>query len=402
MPISALSVRMGIMDRKAVFVRTSAGDAESSGKTANLYSAIKRVLVMVDGSSTFGEVSKRVAPSLRDSLDEMFRELEKGGYIQEKEQKVKAGSVPKMATPLKMAVPPKMAVPKMSAPPKAIELPTVSAPARMEAPQKPSPSVNKPESDGGGDLDFMDEFFASTPAQLAAGAAEEAKLKAQQEAEAILRKAEQDAARIREEAERAKQLAAAEILVREEQARRAKQEAEAARVKAEQEAEQAHARLEAARLKAEQEARAHLEEAARMQQQAEAERIKATALAQAAARAREEAEKLAQQQAADRQAAQAAPSEAKLDPFFVFEPFNIQTPSQPSAAPPKSRAHSRSSQRSSWIPLLSIRPRSHLCRLPHSPRSARPILPKPAPPKPSKAMKTANRQSNPCRRSPNR
>ena len=282
------------MDSKAVFVRTSKGEDESSGKTANLYSAIKRVLLMVDGAATFGEISKRAAPSMRDSLDEMFQELEKGGLIHDK---AKVVNIPKMSVPPKMSFTPKMSIPKMT------------VPYKVTVPPKTAPPINKPAEQAGGELDFMDEFFASTPAQLVAEAANAeklkagdeakskneingAKLKAQQEAEAILLKAEQDAVRIREEAERTKQRAAAEISAREEQARRAKENAEAARVKAEQEA-----------------------------------------------KAREQAEKLARQQASDRQTTQAAQSvpeikpapEIKLDPFFIFDPFQIPTafPSAP-------------------------------------------------------------------------
>lgn len=381
------------MDNKAVFVRTSKGEDEISGKTAKLYSAIKRVLLMVDGDSTFGEISKRAAPSLRDSLDEMFEELKKGGFIHDK---AKAGNIPRMSVPPKTFVPPRMSVPP-----------------NMIVPHKTPPETDKPAEKAGGDLDFMDEFFALTPAQLMAEAAKTGKhieeegakpqqdtnvekLKAQQEAEENLRKAEQDAAMVREKAER------------EEKARRAREEAEAIRKKAAQEAEQLHIELEANRLREEKEALARadaaakerleaaakaqqqaeadrmkaareavlareaaeriarlereaakvrLEEEARAQQRAEAERIKAAqeaALAQEAAEriariereaaaARAEAERLAKQRASEQPpkkttgyAPETNPApEIKLDPFFVFDQFDLPAPS---AAPPKKTA----------------------------------------------------------------
>ena len=102
----------------------------------------------------------------------------------------------------------------------------------MIVPHKTPTEADKPVERTGGDLDFMGEFFASTPAQIMVDAAktrkhteekestpqqdtDDRKLKSPQEAEEILRTAEQDAARIREEAER------------EEKSRRAREEAEA-------------------------------------------------------------------------------------------------------------------------------------------------------------------------------
>lgn len=70
------------MDNKTVFVKTRKGEDEIRGKTANLYSDIKRALMMIDGSSTLGEISKRAVPSLRRTLDEMIKELAVGGFIQ--------------------------------------------------------------------------------------------------------------------------------------------------------------------------------------------------------------------------------------------------------------------------------------------------------------------------------
>src|SRR3990167_10035782 len=95
------------MDNKTLFIRTSKGEDEARSKTALLAGDIKRALVMVDGIATFGEISKRAAPSLRGVLDEMLKELEKGGFIQDK---AKASNIPRMIVPPKMSVPAKKPV----------------------------------------------------------------------------------------------------------------------------------------------------------------------------------------------------------------------------------------------------------------------------------------------------
>ena len=95
------------MDNKTLFIRTSKGEDEVRSKTSHLAGDIRRALVMVDGIATFGEISKRAAPSLRGVLDEMFKELEKGGFIQ---NKAKAGNIPRIVVPPKMAVPAKKPV----------------------------------------------------------------------------------------------------------------------------------------------------------------------------------------------------------------------------------------------------------------------------------------------------
>ena len=261
------------MDNKTLFIRTSKGEDEARSKTALLAGDIKRALVMVDGIATFGEISKRAAPSLRGVLDEMFKELEKGGFIQ---NKAKAGNIPRIVVPPKMAVPAK-----------------------------------KPVEDVDEELDFTAAFRPPSREAMAAEAAKakaEADAKAKQEAEtAKLKKAQQEAARLKAEQEAAK--------AREEAEQRARQEAEAARIKAEQEAAKAKAEAEA-RAKEEAERRAREEaEAARLkaQQEAEAARIKAEqeaakAKAEAEARAREEAERRAREEAE----AKKADEEARL------------------------------------------------------------------------------------------
>ena len=206
------------MDNKTIFARTSKGEDEMQSRTSHLPGDIKRALLMVDGSATFGEISKRAAPSMRAGLGKMFEELEKSGFIQDKAM---AGKTPKMAVPPKMVVPTKMA----------------------------TPHKKQAVDDDAGELDFMSGFTASPPEaptaeavkaeKLRAEAEEKSKqeiaaekIKAQREAAAILLKAEQEAARIREVT-----------------ARRAKEEAETTRLKAEQEARKVR---ESTRIKQEQ------------------------------------------------------------------------------------------------------------------------------------------------------
>ena len=334
------------MDNKTIFVRTSKGEDETQSRTSHLPGDVKRALLMVDGSATFGEISKRAAPSMRAGLGKMFEELEKSGFIQDKAM---IGKIPKVAVPPKMVVPTKMV----------------------------TPHKKEPVDDDAGELDFMSGFTASPPEaptaeavkaeKLRAEAEEKSKqeiaaekIKAQREAAAILLKAEQEAARIREVT-----------------ARRAKEEAEITRLKAEQEARKVRDELEAARLKTEQESKLRLEGAARERQQAEAARLiaeqearkvhdeleelvaarlkaeqetklrlEAAAKAHArikaeedAAKAREAAELIAKQQreaaqareAAGAQAAhttEAAPAAKKSD-AFAFNSFHVDEPQHP-------------------------------------------------------------------------
>ncbi|MFZ2301466.1 MAG: AsmA-like C-terminal region-containing protein [Gallionella sp.] len=249
------------MDSRAIFSKTNKGEDEARGKTAFLSGDIKRALLMVDGTSTFGEIGRRAAPSLRNALEEMFKNLEKSGFIQDK---AKAGNIPRMAIPPKMAAP-------------------IKKPAFDESAEE---------------LDFTTAFIAPSPAELARQHAEEAKLKAQQEAEAAKQKVEQEAARARAEKARAEAEA------------KAKQQAEAARLKAEAEAK-AKQQAEAARIKAEAEARREIE-AARLKAQKEAEeaRLKAE---QEAAKVRQEAEIAKQKALAEARAREEAERRAKAE-----------------------------------------------------------------------------------------
>jgi len=245
------------MDSRTIFAKTSKGEDEAHSKTMHLSGDIKRALLMVDGVSTFGEISKRAAPSLRNILEEMLGNLEKSGFIQDK---AKIGNIPKMVVPPKMAVP-----------------------------------IKKPAVEEGVDeLDFTTAFRPPSPEELTRQHIEATKLKAQQEAEASKQKAEQDAARVRAELDAAKAKVEAEAKARALAEARMKQQAEAARIKAETEAK---ARAEAeARVRAEAEAKAKREiEAAKLKAQKEAEEARLKAEMEAA-KAREEAE-LAKQKA---------------------------------------------------------------------------------------------------------
>ena len=242
------------MDNKTTFVKTRKGEDEMRGKTSQLPGDLKRALLMVDGSSTFSEISKRAAPSMRASLGETLEELARTGFIQDKDM---VGKTPKMAVPPKMSIPSKMAVP-----------------SKMAKPQE-----SKPDDEEAGELDFLTGFPVSPPEKPAivpdnakslidqtdeksrrrweAEKFKEEDIIARKEAEDKKRKAEQDAARIREET-----------------ARRARQEAEAIRLKAEQKARKLREELNVPKLETGTDAAQKLEEAIRAQQQgAESKRM---------------------------------------------------------------------------------------------------------------------------------
>jgi hypothetical protein len=249
------------MDNKTIFVRTSAGEEQVQSRTSPLSGDVKRALSMVDGVSTFGEVSKRAAPSMRTSLAEMFEELEKSGLIQEKGF---SGKIPKSAAPPKMAMPVKIATP------------------RKPAPQKVSD-----------ELDFMSSY--DTPAHTDTAGNNQ---------DAILREAEQQARQRLEAAAREQQEAEAARIKADQEARRAREELEAAKLKAEQEARRVREELEAARLKAELEAKLRLEAEERKRKEAEVARIKAEQEAVRIKAEQEAARIRAEQEAAQRQAEQ--------------------------------------------------------------------------------------------------
>ncbi len=173
------------MDEKIVFVRTSIGEDEARSRTALLSKDIKRALLMVDGVATVAEIKKRSSPSLRAALDDMFAELVKDGFIQDK---ARAARSPKLVNP---------------------------------APLKKSSNAVE-------ELDFTSAFRVPTQAALAE---EAAKLKAADEArEELKRKASiaEERARLEAAEARGRELAKAE-----------KAAAEAARLEAELQAKMA-------------------------------------------------------------------------------------------------------------------------------------------------------------------
>ncbi len=236
---------MGDMDKKTILIKTSKGESEVSSMSGDM----KRVLLLIDGKSTYAEVIKHAPPSLRGDLPDLIQSLVDSELIRDKS---------------KVTVGPKIVAPK-GVTPNAIQ--------------------------AGEELDFTSMFAAP---DVSVSSEDAAHTKAQQEAEARARaeardKAEAEArARAEQEATRVK----AEL----EAAAKAKAEAEAARLIAEQEAARIKAELEAARLKAEQ-------EAARIKAEQEAERIKSE---QEAAQARAEAEAKAQAEEQARKEVEAA------------------------------------------------------------------------------------------------
>lgn len=282
------------MNEKIVFVRTDSGEDEVRGRTAVLSNDIKRALLMVDGAASVAEIMKRSSPSLRGMLEDMFGELARGGFIQDK---AKAGGSSRLVRP---------STPKKSAD----EVDGLDFTAAFRVPTQTmltqeADKVAEKASAQAEELALAREAAArvkaeqeSAEAQARAAAAEKMEAQAAK-AEAEARAKEQ--ARLQAEAAREAARIAGEVAARvkaeqqaaEEQAR-ARLEAEAlakaARVKAEQDrAEQReaeHRRVEAARELAEPEAaimKAAAEQAERLDRElAEQARVKADQDAQAA------------------------------------------------------------------------------------------------------------------------
>lgn len=229
------------MNEKIIFVRTGSGEDEVRSKTAHLSKEIKRALMMVDGVSTVGEISKRSSPSLRGVLEDMFIELANGGFIRNS------------ATPV------------------------------IAAKQNVELSSSKKQDEEIDELDFTAAYRAPTPAMLAE---EEARLKA------LASTAAENAA--------AERLAREQAQIGRAQVARVKAEQEAARADAEAAARElaerrASAAVEAARIKARQHAEAEARASVVAQEKArlEAEVSQLRAEAEAVARAREIAEEQA-------------------------------------------------------------------------------------------------------------
>lgn len=273
-----------VMDKKIIFVKTGKGESEVKAQ-GSLSGDVRRALLLIDDRSTFEEVSKRAAPSLRSLLPDLFQELISGGYIRDKD---------KPAVELQIATP-KISRPAVKAEAEGEDLDFTSM-ASIPAPPAPAAGSQKLAE-------------AEAQARQAALQKEQAEAQARQQAEARQR-AEHEAFQAKQQAEAIRlqaQQAAVKVKAELEAAAKAKAEAEAARIKAEQDAARVKAELEAAKAKAEQEARALAEQRARQEQEAKA-------LAEQKARQEQEAERLrAEQEAARQQAEQEAKARAEAE-----------------------------------------------------------------------------------------
>lgn len=273
------------MDIKAIFVKTSKGDDETTSKTSHLYGDIKRVMGLVDNKSTVAELTKRAAPSLRESMEEMLQKLLDSGFIQENG---KVGSALKISIPTMTTN--KAGFQSKDADEELDFTGTVRAPDADEQVRLEAAAKVRAEDEAA--RIRAEQEAARISAELAAAEAKarhEAEAKARTEVEVARLKAEQEVARVRAERAAVEAKARAEA-----EAARLKAEQEAARIRMEREAAHARVRAEAeARLKAEQEAaqvkmRAEAD-AARLKAEQEASRIKAD-LEVARARERTEAQ----------------------------------------------------------------------------------------------------------------
>ena len=271
------------MDKKTVFVKTAKGVGETNGQSDALYGDAKRILLLVDGASTVGDISKRAAPSLRETLNDMLQQLVDSGYIMD----IRApANVPQKQT-LKIASPAyKIATPKAAT--HSTETQHQATVARPIVPSSDIQESKSAQEDQNGDLDFSFMTSPATQSEDAVGAVKakepETEKNASQEAEVARIKAEQSA-RIEAVAsavklkayEEAKEKAKIEVAARAriEAEARAKSEADAARLKAEQEALKTRRDLEATEARVEAEVRARIEAEAKVKQEAEAARLKA-------------------------------------------------------------------------------------------------------------------------------
>ncbi|MGZ8257091.1 MAG: hypothetical protein ACXWTX_04890, partial [Gallionella sp.] len=350
------------MNTKTIFVLTRKGQDEVAHKSSLLFGDMKRALSMIDGNASFGDLSKRAAPSLRSVLSELCQELMTSGFI---EDKAKVGLGAKIKVPTSAGntqnSPSELDFTTIMRAPSAQDLAAEAAKIQAAKEQadalglKAQQDIAKQAADAKAQAEneqrikqhelrskavaeakLRDEQEAAKQAEQQAKAlAEVARVKAEQaakqQAEEVARakqaadeaklKAEQELAKVRQEAEAAKQKAEAEARARAEAEERAKAQAEAARVKAEQEAQQrlaeearAKQAAEAQRLKLEQEAKQRAELAAREQQKLEELKRKAEQELQEAKRqaeaqrvqAEQEAMRLKQQAEAQAQAAKEA------------------------------------------------------------------------------------------------
>ena len=259
------------MNEKIIFIRTSSGEDEVRSRTAHLSKDIKRALLMVDGTATVAEIMKRSSPSLRGMLADMFAELARGGFI---EDKARVGRSARLITPL-------AASPKKSA-------------------------------DGVDELDFTAAFRVPTQAMLEEEAVK-MKLASAAKTEAAERAAAEQKVRLEAEATRTQTEARAEanaraLLEEQSEAGAARARAERAHLKAEQEVVEAAARLEAER-----HAKAAELAVRRAEQQAAEVEARARAVAEEKSKLEAEVAKLKLQAEEEARARAVAEQQARLE-----------------------------------------------------------------------------------------
>jgi hypothetical protein len=300
------------MDTKTIFVLTAKGQDEVSNRTSFLYGDIKRALSMIDGVSSFAEITKRAAPSLRSVFAELSTELLRSGFIQDKARasfgmKIvnPASSMVNTASNQSRGADGELDFTSL------LHIPSAEA-LRAEGAKALASKLAKSEAE----QRIQKELdFARQAQEEAKVLAEQVRLKAERDAlqikdvaerraqaqlEFARLKAVQDAEVAKREAELVKQKLEFEARAREFAERRAMVEAEAERVKVEQEKLRVQRELDAARLKAEAEQRARAE--AEQRARAEAEQ---RARAEAEQRAKAEAEQRAKAEAEQRAKAEA-------------------------------------------------------------------------------------------------
>ena len=292
------------MDKKTVFVKTTKGENEVKDKSGSLSGDLRRALLLVDNTSTFDEISRRSAPSLRSVLPDIFIQLIAGSYIYDQ------------AKPFSIA---QIAVPR------AINQETKASKgsdADLDFTFLPATSAEK-TAQGNQHIENADQAHANVEAAVEA-AKNKSRLEAEAKALANAKLVAELEARKKLEAEtRAKQ----DAIIRAQAEARA--EATAARIRAEQDTARIRAEQEAARMKAEVEAKALAEERARLEFErikieqenarlkAELEAAKAKAEAEAKAlaeeRVKQEAERIKAEQDAARIKAEQEAARAKAE-----------------------------------------------------------------------------------------
>ncbi|MGB7650711.1 MAG: AsmA-like C-terminal region-containing protein [Gallionella sp.] len=330
------------MNAKIIFVLSSKGRDEVEHKTSLLFGDMKRALSMVDGNASFGDLSKRAAPSLRSVLSELMQELSTTGFIEDKAKvglgaKIKVPTAPTSSTKqsaaseldftsiIRAPSAQDMAAEaaKIQAAQQHAELENNQEAQRVQAQQaaaqqaadaKARAELEQRSKEHEARVQAVEQAKRVEAEQAAQRVKEQELTRARQEAEQAKLQAETEARNRAEAEQRAKQEAEAAAKQQAEQAARAKQEAEAAKLKAEQELARARQEAEQAKLQAETEARNRAAAEQRAKQEAEAA---AKQQAEQAARAKQEAEaaklKAEQELARARQEAEQAKQQAEVE-----------------------------------------------------------------------------------------